>query len=285
MKKQFFVLSLLALSLVSILAQTDAPRDASSYPPGYYSGDPLPPSTIYLTFDDGPGDFTEEILDVLKAKNVKASFFINSFMRDLDKENRGHKNQLPAFKKALERLVDEGHLIGSHSFSHPDFTSLSTRQMIAELEILQKHLDEVLKDKSPRLKYFRPPWGSPWYGNWHSAAERKRVSSVLASRALVFNWTESWDSGDSLEWVKGEWYRRAHRRYNANSKEYADKVKRMLQRLLKQADGVQSGIVLMHDIHPTIRELLPQLIDQLRSRGYQFQSLEHYVRWRGLTLP
>ena len=56
-------------------------RDPAMYAPGYYDGDPLPPSTVYLSFDDGPGDFTADILNTLHDRKVTATFFINSFVR------------------------------------------------------------------------------------------------------------------------------------------------------------------------------------------------------------
>lgn len=73
-----------------------------------------PPGRIFLTFDDGPIDASLNLLDVLKANNVKATFFVNGFrMTDRDKaENLEHAAE------ALRRMVEEGHVVGNHSFDH-----------------------------------------------------------------------------------------------------------------------------------------------------------------------
>ena len=55
---------------------------------------------------------------------------------------------------------------------------------------------------------------------------------------------------------------------------------RQLDRLLRMADGTRSGVILMHDVHPTTRDMLPALLDELLKRGYTFQTLEDYAKWR-----
>ena len=94
-------------------------RDSRYWPQGYYPGDPLPPRTVYLSFDDGPSDFTVQILDILKEEGVHATFFMNSY----DKDNPFHadtgKNLLFRYAVALRRMVDEGHAIGNHTYSTP----------------------------------------------------------------------------------------------------------------------------------------------------------------------
>ena len=62
---------------------------------------------MYLTFDDGPSKLTEDVLDVLKEKQVKATFFIVG--KNLETEQG---------KKILKRIVREGHAVGIHTYSH-----------------------------------------------------------------------------------------------------------------------------------------------------------------------
>jgi chitin disaccharide deacetylase len=68
---------------------------------------------VFLTFDDGPINITLDVLDALKAQEVKASFFINA----IHLEGRGGENEDRA-QEALRRIVAEGHLLGNHSHDH-----------------------------------------------------------------------------------------------------------------------------------------------------------------------
>jgi peptidoglycan/xylan/chitin deacetylase (PgdA/CDA1 family) len=255
-------------------------RDGRYWPQGYYPGDPLPPRTVYLSFDDGPSDFTVQILDILKEEGVHATFFMNSY----DKDNPFHadtgKNLLFRYAVALRRIVDEGHVIGNHTYSHRDMADLSPSQIVFQLDTLQRQLAEVLGDRMPRLHLIRPPFGSPWYSDSSTDEARKKVGGVLADRGLVMLWTIGWDSSDSFDWAKGEWYTVSSARYQPGTASYDSKMDRETARLLKTADGSASGIVLMHDTHPTTRDVLKSLIEELKKRGYSFGTLEDYCRWR-----
>lgn len=262
-------------------AASSAPqRDSRLWPQGYYPGDPLPPRTVYLTFDDGPSDFTLQILDILKEEGVHATFFLNSY----DKDNPFHadtgKNFLFRYAAALRRMVDEGHAVGNHTYSHQDLADLSLAQIVFQLNTLQRQLAEVLGDKMPRIHLIRPPFGSPWYSASSTDGARKRVGAILSDRGLVMLWTVGWDSSDSFDWAKGEWYTTSSVRYSPGTASYDGKMDRETARLLKSADGTSSGIVLMHDTHPTTRDILKSLIEDLKQRGYSFGTLEDYCRWR-----
>ena len=76
---------------------------------------------IYLTFDNGyENGYTGKILDVLKEKKVPATFFVT-----------GH--YIKTQKDLLLRMKDEGHIIGNHSWSHPDFTAVNDEKLREEL--------------------------------------------------------------------------------------------------------------------------------------------------------
>jgi peptidoglycan/xylan/chitin deacetylase (PgdA/CDA1 family) len=93
-------------------------------------------------------------------------------------------------------------------------------------------------------------------------------------------WTSGWDSSDSIDWASGEWYETSNARYHPGGKSYEKKIQREMDRILKRADGNAGGIILMHDTHPTSRDVLKGLIDELKLRGYGFGTLEDYCRWR-----
>jgi peptidoglycan/xylan/chitin deacetylase (PgdA/CDA1 family) len=256
------------------------PRDSLYWPQGYYTGDPIPLRTVYLTFDDGPSDFTAQILDILKEEGVRATFFLNSY----DKDNPFHadtgQNYMFRYADVLRRMVDEGHAIGNHTYSHQDLARLGPRQTAFQLDTLQRQLHEVLGDKTPRLYLIRPPFGSPWLGNWNSGRQREKVCAELKDRGIVMLWTTGWDSSDSADWVAGEWFEASAKRYHPGSAPYERKMEREATRILRRADGGAGGIVLMHDTHPTSRDVLKSLIEELKRRGYSFGTLEDYCRWR-----
>jgi peptidoglycan/xylan/chitin deacetylase (PgdA/CDA1 family)/spore germination protein YaaH/GT2 family glycosyltransferase len=101
------------------------------------------PGLVALTFDDGPDPrWTPQILDVLKAKGVKATFF-----------DVGQNMQL--HPELVEREVREGHTVGNHSYTHPNISVAPRAEVNLELNLTQR-LFEVITGHSLRL--FRPPY-------------------------------------------------------------------------------------------------------------------------------
>jgi peptidoglycan/xylan/chitin deacetylase (PgdA/CDA1 family) len=98
---------------------------------------------IALTFDDGPDEYTPRILDVLKKHNARATFFLVGRRAAADEET-------------VRRILDEGHEIGNHSYSHPDFETLSVQQAAREIDRTQSVLERI-QERPCRL--FRPPKG------------------------------------------------------------------------------------------------------------------------------
>ena len=100
--------------------------------------------SIALTFDDGPGDkYTPEILGILKEYNIHATFFVVG--------KNAENNQ-----DILKQIYSEGHEIGNHTYSHPDFRKIKSDQVIIEIEQTQNIIEKITGLK-PRL--FRPPGG------------------------------------------------------------------------------------------------------------------------------
>lgn len=104
---------------------------------------------IAITFDDGPGDYTAEILNILQLNQTKATFFC------IGRQIRG--------RQTLIRQIDrEGHLIGNHSFSHHNlFNFFPCAKIAKELQTTDRLMAQCI-GKRPRL--FRPPFGVtlPW---------------------------------------------------------------------------------------------------------------------------
>jgi peptidoglycan/xylan/chitin deacetylase (PgdA/CDA1 family) len=272
-----FVLLLGVLQHVSAESKTSEP----AFPPkGYFSGNPLPPGTIYLTFDDGPAPATSQILDILKEKGVHATFFLNAFDRKQPAKDIASSNRFIAYKDVLKRMIAEGHVLGNHTFSHRDLATLSASQMNWQLDKVQQCLDQALGTDAPRLTLVRPPFGSPWMGRWNTDDQRRKVAAVMEARgAVVINWTDAWDSSDSVDWVVGE-SQRLNGATFVPTMQYTSKQNRELKRLLAHADGTASAIILFHDTHPTVLDVLGQVIDQYKAMGYRFATLDEYVSWR-----
>lgn len=135
---------------------------------------------IALTFDDGPHPKeTDEVLDVLKKYNVKATFFVAG----------KHVNWYP---KPIIRASKEGHEIGNHTFNHPDISNLSQQQLEEEIVKCEKIIKEVAGVK-PTL--FRPPYGSYNQKTLGEIASKYKYKIVL------------WTTVDARDWQNPKAYK------------------------------------------------------------------------------
>jgi peptidoglycan/xylan/chitin deacetylase (PgdA/CDA1 family) len=126
---------------------------------------------VALTFDDGPGPYTKNMLKILRHANLPASFFIVG--RNVD-----------AFKSSLMAEQKYGFPIGNHSWSHPLLTTLGYSEQRAQLADTNKAITRATGDQ---VRYFRPPYGA------HDAATDK-IARNLDMPIILWNI----DSKDSL---------------------------------------------------------------------------------------
>lgn len=103
---------------------------------------------VALTFDDGPGEDTPELLKLLQREKVKASFFLIG-------------EQIAKHPDLVRRIADEGHLIGNHTYSHPNLMLCSPTRTHQELERVQEQIHRLTGQKPT---FWRPPFGfrAPW---------------------------------------------------------------------------------------------------------------------------
>jgi peptidoglycan-N-acetylglucosamine deacetylase len=121
---------------------------------------------VALTFDDGPTTFTEQILDILRSRNVPATFFVCG------------KN-VERFPEILRRIQAEGHTIGNHTYSHAYPYFRSRAFFASEIDRTQEAIARVT-GRPPAV--FRPPFGARWIG----------LYPVLRERGLrLVNWSDS----------------------------------------------------------------------------------------------
>ncbi|MCM3630895.1 polysaccharide deacetylase family protein [Paenibacillus glycanilyticus] len=126
---------------------------------------------VALTFDDGPDEtFTPLVLDVLKKAGVKATFFVVG-------------NRIEANPEIFQRILNEGHAVGNHSYSHPNFLKLSDEDFRDEINATDKLIKTYI-GYLPSL--VRPPYGGVTEDqiNWLASMEKK-----------IINWNV-----DSLDW-------------------------------------------------------------------------------------
>jgi len=102
---------------------------------------PEPKGMIALTFDDGPSDFTDRLLDCLEANNVKATFFLAG-------------QEVEYFQEPVKRMEELGCEIGNHSYDHPDLTTLSADDAASQLS----RTDQLIQDLTGHIAtVVRPP--------------------------------------------------------------------------------------------------------------------------------
>ncbi|QPC45767.1 delta-lactam-biosynthetic de-N-acetylase [Mangrovibacillus cuniculi] len=182
---------------------------------------------LYLTFDNGyENGFTGQILDTLKKENVPATFFVT-----------GH--YLNSATDLVKRMVNEGHIVGNHSWSHPDMTSLTDEEIRNELKKVKEETARITKQKE--MVYLRPPRG------------------ILSARTLSIAREEGyihvmW----SLAFV--DWYTDQQK-----GSQYAyDNIMRQIH---------PGAIMLLHTVSKDNAEALPAVIKDLKKQGYRFESL------------
>jgi peptidoglycan-N-acetylmuramic acid deacetylase len=183
---------------------------------------------LYLTFDNGyENGYTARILDILREKKVPAAFFVT-----------GHyvKDQ----PELLKRMVAEGHLIGNHSWSHPDMTRISDSRIKEELDQVKAAVAQVTGQKE--MRFLRPPRGI--------FSERTLAVSKALGYTNVF-WSlayKDWDTKAQKGW------------------KYAyDSVMAQLH---------PGAVMLLHSVSRDNAEALGKIIDDARRQGYEFKSLD-----------
>jgi peptidoglycan/xylan/chitin deacetylase (PgdA/CDA1 family) len=208
-----------ALAPVVTVPVTTRPRPTIPH----YSADAAP---VALTFDDGPNEsFTPQVLDILARYGVRATFFVVGAEVD----------RLPDLTR---RLVNDGHVLGNHTWDHADLTTLDEDGFRAQIDRTE---DLLATFTGHRSSCARPPYGRI---NQY-ARDQLNARGMRATR-----W--STDTGD--------WKRPG-----------ADEIVR------RAVDGARPGaVILLHDGGPDMSQTvaaLPRIIEGMRSRGLRFAPI------------
>ena len=187
---------------------------------------------IALTFDDGPDEvMTDRVLDVLARYHAKAAFFV------IGEKARKHP-------ELVKRMLNEGHIIGSHSFSHSSFFPFGSRGRIAtELERTR----DILKGISGKTVHlFRPPFG---------VTNPAIAAAVRAGGYQTVGWSlRSFDTCGCIS------------------------RKRIFNHLMRKLHP--GAIVLLHDRCDKADELLEKFIESIQEKDYEVVGLDELFNIR-----
>ena len=185
---------------------------------------------VYLTFDDGPSSNTDQILDILKDYDVKATFFV---VGKTDERS----------VKAYQRIVEEGHTLAMHSYSHKYDEIYESKEAFArDLNSLQEYLYETT-GVWPRI--YRFPGGS---SNTVSKVDMQELIEYLTDIGITyFDWNVA--SGDAVS-----------RTLPAET---------IVNNCLSGIEKQKESVILMHDASNkgTTIEALPRIIEAIQEQG------------------
>lgn len=180
-----------------------------------------PEKKVILTFDDGPSRVLPELLDILKTEKLPAMFFWQS--------------RLLYRERPWKRVLEEGHLIGTHSCKHLHLSKLSYAEQFEDLERSKRKIEAIT---STPVTYFRPPFG------------RYDLATTKAARDLGLK-TVMWRIS-SMDW------------------ELACHPEEIWSNVIPNLED--GAIILLHELKQTV-QILPELIERIRSEGYGFTVL------------
>lgn len=193
----------------------------------YYLGDEEN-NKIYLTFDAGyENGNTEKILDTLKEQDVKATFFLVG-------------NYMEKCPDLVKRMVEEGHLVGNHTYHHKDMSTLTTKEsFLKELTDLEDYYKNIVGSDMPKL--YRAPQGK--------YTEQQLLWAKEAGYKTCF-WSLAYVDWDDK---------------NQPSKEEA--MEKLTSRIHPGA------MILLHSTSSTNGEILGDIITEWKNMGYTFGDL------------
>ena len=216
---------------------TKAPKKASTAEPTIKPTDDTTTKKVYLTFDDGPGSQTGEILDILKKNHVKATFFVTG------KEDASSK-------KVYQRIVKEGHTLAMHSYSHiQDVIYDSKEAFEKDLKQINRCLYEAT---GVRTKFYRFPGGSSTQNT--SLPIQNFIDVLKKNHYLYLDWNVI--SPDIN---------------NANATK-----EQVVTGVMQGVDAYDTAVVLMYDVadKPMTVKALPSIIKQIKAKNYELLPVD-----------
>ena len=184
---------------------------------------------IYLTFDEGyEAGYTSQILDTLKQNEVKATFFITAHYLNTQQE-------------LVKQMIDEGHIVGNHTVSHPSMPSISNEEI--EKEIMQLH-QAVYEKFNYEMKYIRPP-----KGEFNERTLKK--TTELGYKTVMWSF--------------------AYMDWDEKKQPSIEKAKQIITQNFHCGE-----IMLLHPNSKTNAEVLDTIIKEAKNQGYEFKLLDEF---------
>ena len=189
---------------------------------------------LYLTFDDGPGAYTKQILNTLAKYNVKATFFVT--------------NQFPGYVSLIKNEYQAGHAVAVHTYTHNYNIYKSVDTYVNDFNKMNNVIEKYTGNKS---KIFRFPGGSSnTISRKYAKGVVKKIANYMTSAGYkYFDWDVS--SGDAS---------------NASRTQIYNNV-------VNGAKRCSKCVILMHDIKPNTANELDHILSTLTSAGYRFGTL------------
>lgn len=198
---------------------------------------------VYLTFDCGyeyvtpeyPKGVTADILDTLKEKGVPGTFFVTG---DYLKGTQGER-------ELVKRMLDEGHIVGTHTLSHYNMTTLTPEKFVEEIKANNELFRQMFPD-APDMVYYRPPEGGA--NEWTLA-----LAQAMGLTTCFWSATEA----------------------DYNTAAQPDPATTLANDKTKLHNG---GVYLLHAVSTTNAQILGDLIDYIHAEGYEILPLDEFVR-------
>lgn len=194
---------------------------------------------VFLTFDDGPSkSVTIPILDILKQNNVKATFFVLG-------------SNAERYPEIVKRAYQEGHYIANHSFTHVYSNIYSSPQAVLdEYNRTEIAIKNAIGDQTYNSRVFRFPGGTS--GGKYANIKAEAVNFLNQNNVAHLDWNALTADAAGL-----------------------DNVNDMMNYVETTMGNKNSVVILMHDIgtKKSTYELLPQLIQALKEKGYVFENI------------
>lgn len=193
---------------------------------------------VFLTFDDGPSVNTADVLDILKSNDIKATFFVLG-------------TQVEKMPEMVKRAYQEGHYIANHSFTHVYSNIYSSPQAVLdEYNRTEIAIKNAIGDQTYNSRVFRFPGGTS--GGKYANIKAEAVNLLNQNNVAHLDWNALTADAAGL-----------------------DNVNDMMNYVETTMGNKNSVVILMHDIgtKKSTYELLPQLIQALKEKGYVFENI------------
>ncbi len=219
----------------------------------------LPPKTLALTFDDGPGARTAELADWLHDRGIRAGWFVNGF----------HIWDPPV----LDTIVADGHLLGNHTQDHKSFTGHATNtSRLSDWQIQDEitQTDALIAGKVDHDRFLlRPPYGD-WDATSYNAVKDTAMGKYVGP--VLWNIGDKMGPNSAADWDCWQW---------GNDGKILT-VEQCGDLYVKEIDSLGRGIVLMHDFYfinndpsqgGTV-DMVKYIVPILLAKGYAFVRVD-----------